>query len=134
MFEEIKKKYYNSSFYYKYEKKHPELFLVSVLIPEESGLPVFIGIDETGSWEKHKNKNYIRVENSYDNILHIRKSIKLSIEKEPKLLSIRKIKISETDFKQVKKFVSDNYDKLIRLLKDENYTCLDFQEETHFNK
>lgn len=93
-------------------RKEPILRMAN-LYPKRTHLPVVIWVDNLGSARKGKhNEPRIKVQNVKDDKA-VDDTFSLSISKNPEILSGKR-KLSNDDYKEIVKFVSDNYDVLMK--------------------
>lgn len=93
-------------------RKEPILGMTN-LYPKRTHLPVVIWVDNLGSARKGKhNEPRIKVQNVKGDKA-VDDTFSLSISKNPEILSGKR-KLSNDDYKEIVKFVSDNYDVLMK--------------------
>lgn len=102
---------------------------------KRSKLPVDIWVDDTGNSYQHSSAR-IKFANQKGITANSRNMVPMSISDSPEILisNLSSIKLSQNDINEIKLFVKNNKDNLLRLADpNDEYDIADFLNDMHLN-
>ena len=101
----------------------------TALRKKDSGLPANLYLDDTGSWRGSGCVDMIKFQANKNNFLNTRLTASMSISDNPQILARSpRMNLSSKDIEQIRNFVKQNKDLLLRLSRAE-IDILEFYDE-----
>ena len=102
---------------------------MSILFKRDSGLPVNLWLDDSGTWKKAGHWKRIKFQSTHGNKTISREMIPMSINDDPQILvNNPKMELSQSEINLIRQFVIDNKD-LLNKLSDQEISIFDFKEK-----